>query len=88
MHHESLEFQYPNGKHGVRLIKLPMSWSNNGRVTPNIKKCIEELLSAIGSDDDAAAQENAFDIILDYLVNDEVLLEMMNSISWRPNYLD
>jgi len=34
---EPLQFQYQNGKHGIRLIKLPMSKSNSGTVTPNIK---------------------------------------------------
>jgi hypothetical protein len=38
MHNEPLQFQYSNGKHGVRLIKLPMSKGNDSRVTPNIKK--------------------------------------------------
>jgi hypothetical protein len=37
MHNEPLQFQYSNGKHGVRLIKLRMSKGNDGRVTPNIK---------------------------------------------------
>ncbi len=32
-----LQFQYQNGIHGVRLIKLPMSKSNSGTVIPNIK---------------------------------------------------
>jgi hypothetical protein len=38
---EPLQFQYQNSKHGIRLIKLPMSKSNRGTVTPNIKKCLE-----------------------------------------------
>jgi hypothetical protein len=38
MHNKLLQFQYSNGKHGVRLIKLPMSKGNDGRVIPNIKK--------------------------------------------------
>ena len=45
MHNEPLQFQYSNGKHGVRLIKLPMSKGNDGRVTPNIKKCVDEMHS-------------------------------------------
>ncbi len=40
MHNEPLQFQYSNGKHGVRLIKLPMSKGNDGRVTPNIKNAL------------------------------------------------
>jgi hypothetical protein len=32
MHKEPLQLQYSNGKHGVRLIKLPMSKGNDGRV--------------------------------------------------------
>jgi hypothetical protein len=33
---EPLQFQYQNGKHGIRLIKLPMSKSSRGTVTLNI----------------------------------------------------
>jgi hypothetical protein len=33
MHNEPLQFQYTNGKHGVRLIKLSMSKGKDGRVT-------------------------------------------------------
>jgi hypothetical protein len=42
---EPLQFQHQNGKHGIRLIKLPMSKSNSGTVTPNIKKCINEMIA-------------------------------------------
>ncbi len=47
MHNKPLQFQYSNGKHGVHLIKLPMSKGNDGRVTPNIKKCVDEMLSVV-----------------------------------------
>jgi hypothetical protein len=40
MYNEQLQFQYSNGKHGVCLIKLPMSKGNDGRVTPNIKNLL------------------------------------------------
>ncbi len=47
MHNKPLQFWYSNGKHGVHLIKLPMSKGNDGRVTPNIKKCVDEMLSVV-----------------------------------------
>jgi hypothetical protein len=50
MHSEPLQFQYSNGQHGVRLIKLPMSKGKDGRVTPNIQKCVDEMLSAVSED--------------------------------------
>jgi hypothetical protein len=40
---EPLQFQYQNGGHGIWLIKLPMSKSNSDIVTPNIRKCIDEI---------------------------------------------
>jgi hypothetical protein len=48
LQNEPLEFKYGNGKHGVRLIKLPMSMNNNGTVTPKIKPCIDEIIACFG----------------------------------------
>ncbi len=55
MHNKPLQFQYSNSKHGVCLIKLPMSKGKDGRVTPNIKKFVDEMLSVVSEDvrDDA-----------------------------------
>ena len=43
MHNETLQFQYSKGKHGVRLIKLPMSKGNEGRVIPNKKNVLTKF---------------------------------------------
>jgi hypothetical protein len=71
-HQEPLGFTYSNGKHGVRLIKLPM-WENNcGEVKPNIAACIDELLSVVGEstiDDGGVDEDFIADLLLDYLLN-------------------
>ena len=64
MHNKLLQFQYSNGKHGVRLIKLPMSKGNDGRVTPNIKKCVDEMLSVVSED----VRDDANDIVVNLLL--------------------
>jgi hypothetical protein len=65
---EPLQFQCQNGKHGIWLIKLPMSKSNHGIVTPNIKKCMDEILSVFDDDNDNGARDIVVDVLLDYLV--------------------
>ena len=64
---EPLQFQYQNGKHGIRLIKLPMSKSNRGTVTPNIKRCIDDMLSVF-DDNDKDVADVVVDTLLDYLL--------------------
>ena len=64
MHNEPLQFQYSNGKHGFHLIKLPMSKGNDGRVTPNINKCVDEMLSVVLEN----VREDANDIVVDLLL--------------------
>ncbi len=67
LHKEQLEFKHGNGKHGVRLIKLPMSMNNNGIVTPKIKPCIDEIISSFGDEEEAA--HDIVDTLLEYMIN-------------------
>ncbi len=65
---ELLQFQYQNGKHGIWLIKLPISKSNHGIVTPNIKKCMDEMLLVFNDNDGDGARDIVVDVLLDCLV--------------------
>ncbi len=67
LHKEPLEFKYGNGKHGARLIKLPMLNNNNGTVTPKIKPCIDEIISSFGDEEEAA--HDIVDTLLEYMIN-------------------
>jgi hypothetical protein len=64
MHNEPFQFQYSNGKHEVRLIKLRMSKDNDGRVIPTIKKCVDEMLSVVSED----VRDDANDIVVNLLL--------------------
>ncbi len=90
MHKESLQYQYGNGKHGVRLIKLPMSKGNDGRVTPNIKKCIDEMLSVISEDVKDDANDIVVDLQLYYLLtsNKTKLMEKLCERKMVPKIMD
>ena len=71
---EPLEFKYGNGKHGARLIKLPMSMNSNGTVTPKVKPCIDEIIACFGDEDEAA--HNIVDTLLDYMIqNHKIIFE-------------
>ena len=67
MCNEPLQYNYTNGRHGVRLIKLPMSKSNTGVVKPNIKKCMNDLIACIDDRDDG--NDIVIDILIDYLLS-------------------
>ena len=92
-HQEPLGFTYSNGKHGVRLIKLPMSKNNRGKVIPNIAACIDELLSVVGEstigegdvDEDCVA-----DLLLDYLLNKHQsrVIEKLRESKLIPKVMD
>jgi hypothetical protein len=58
---EPLQFQYQNGKHGIWLIKLPMSKNNSGIVTHNIKKCIDGMLLVFDDDN----KDGVHNVVLD-----------------------
>jgi hypothetical protein len=45
-----------------------MSKSNSGIVTPNIKKCIDEMLLVFDDNDKDGAHDIVVDVILNYLV--------------------
>ena len=64
IHNELLEYHCENGKHAARLIHLLMSRSNDGTVTPNIKRCMEEVIDVVGDEYD----DEAVYILLDYLL--------------------
>ncbi len=49
-----------------------MSKSNSGVVTPNIKKCINEILSIFVNDNNKdGANDVVVDVLLDYLFKNE-----------------
>jgi hypothetical protein len=72
------------------LIKLPMSKSNSGTVTPNIKKCIDEMIAVF----DEANQDGAHDVVvntlIDYLVksNRTKLMEKLRERRIVPKVMD
>ncbi len=90
MHNELLQFQYSIGKHGVHLIKLPISKGNDGRVTPNIKKCIEEMLSVASEDVRDDANDSVVDLLLDHLLqsNTAKLIEKLCERKMVPRVMD
>jgi hypothetical protein len=90
MHNEPLQFQYSNGKHGVRLIKLPMSKGNDSRVTPNIKKCVDEMLSVVSEDVRDDANDIVVDLLLDYMLksNKSKLMEKLHKRKIVPGVMD
>ncbi len=87
---EPLQFQYRNGKHGIQLIKLPMSKSNSGIVTPNVKTCIDETFSVFDDNNRDGAQEVVFDMLLHYLVksNRTKLMEKLRERKMVPKVMD
>jgi hypothetical protein len=87
---EPLQFQYQNGKHGIRLIKLPMSKSNRGTVTPKIKKCIDDMLSVFDDNDKDVADDVVVDTLLDYLLksNRTKLMEISRERKMVPKVMD
>ena len=86
---EPLQFQYQNGKHGIRLIKLPMSKSNSGTVTPNIKTCIHEMIAVFDEADQDGAHDVVVDTLLDYLVknNRTKLMEKLRERRMVPKVI-
>lgn len=69
---EPLEFKYSNGKHGVRLIKLPMSMNNNGTVTPKFKPCIGEKIACFGDEEEAT--HDIVNTLIDYMINNHKII--------------
>jgi hypothetical protein len=45
-----------------------MSKCNDGRLTPNIKKCVDEILSVVSEDVRDDANDIVVDLLLDYLL--------------------
>ncbi len=86
---EPLQFQYQNGKHGIRLIKLPMSKSNRGTVTPNIKKCLDDMLSVF-DDNDKDVADVVDDTLLNYLLKSHrtKLMEKLRERKMVPKVMD
>ena len=63
-HNQPWGFQYENGKHGARLISLPMSKTHDGKVKPNIERCILDMVTIVGDE----YKDDVGDILLDYLL--------------------
>ena len=88
---EQLQFQYQNGKYGIRLIKLLISKSNRGTVTPpNIKKCIDDMLSVYDDNDKDVADDVVVDTLLEYLLksNRTKLMEKLRKRKMVPKVID
>jgi hypothetical protein len=87
---ELLLFQYQNGKHGIWLIKLPMSKSNSSIVTPNIKKCIDEMLLILDDNNKYSAYDVFFDVLLNYIFksNRTKLMEKLRERKMVPKAMD
>jgi hypothetical protein len=87
---EPLQFQYQNGEHDIWLIKLPMSKSNSGIVTPNIKKCIDEMLLVFNDNDKDGAHDVVLYVLLCYLVksNRTGLMEKLCEKMMVPTVMD
>jgi hypothetical protein len=87
---EALQFQYQHDKHGIWLIKLPISKSNRGIVTPNMKKCMDEVLLVFDDNDDDGAHDIVVDVLLDYLVksNRTALREKLHEQKMVPKVMD
>ena len=67
-----------------------MSKSNSGTVTPNIKKCMDELISACDEADQDGAQDVVVDMLLDYLIksNRTKLMEKLREKKMIPKVMD
>ena len=89
-HNESLSFTYSNGKHGVRLIKLPMSKNNRGEVKPNIAACIDELLSVAEEAEAEVGEDYVADLLLNYLLKKHKtkVLEKLRERKLIPKVID
>ncbi len=85
-----LQFQYQNDKHVIWLIKLPMSKSNSGIVTPNVKNCIDGMLLVFDDNNKDGAYDVVIHVLLDYLVksNRINLMEKFSERKMTPIEMD
>jgi len=67
-----------------------MSKGNDGRVTPNIKKCVDEMLSVVSEDVRDDANDNVVDLLLDYLLksNKSKPMEKLHERKMVPRVMD
>ena len=68
-----------------------MSKSNSGIVTPNIKKCIDEMLSIFIDDNNRdGANDVVVEMLLDYLLKNErtKLMEKLHERKMVPKVMD
>jgi len=67
-----------------------MSKGNDGRVTPNIKKCVDEMLSVVSEDVRDDANDIVVDLLLEYLLqsNKSKLMEKLRERKMVPRVMD
>ena len=67
-----------------------MSKSNHGIVTPNIKKCMDEIFLVFDDNNDNGARDIVVDVLLDYLVksNRTKLMEKLRKWKMIPKVMD
>ncbi|KAL7528525.1 hypothetical protein ACHAXR_003576, partial [Thalassiosira sp. AJA248-18] len=90
-HDEPLKYSHVNGKHQVQLIHLPLSKSNDGTVTPSIKRCMEDLLQTIADDTSSYEhQDEAVDQMLDFLIKNHKpkLMKKLRQHRMVPKVMD
>ncbi len=89
---ESLQFTHSNGKHGVRLVELPIQRLERGRLTPNASRCLDAMLSVCEEycDVDSDVEDDIFDHLIDYLLkrNREKMLLKLCERQLIPKILD
>ena len=85
-HNEPLQYTHENGKHAVRLLQLPMSKDNEGKVKPNIKKCMDQLLDVVGNE----YKDEVVDLLLEYLItkHKDKTLDTLREKQMIPNVMD
>jgi hypothetical protein len=89
---QSLQFTHSNGKHGVRLVELPIQRLERGRLTPNASRCLDAMLSVWEEycDVDSDVEDDIFDHLIDYLLkrNREKMLLKLREHQLIPKILD
>jgi len=67
-----------------------MSKGNDGRVTPKIKKCVDEMLSVVSEDVRDDANDIVVDLLLDYLLksNKSKLMEKLRERKMVTRVMD
>ena len=83
MKKEPLQYMHSNGKHGVRLIELPITLSKDGtEVQPNINRFLDEqLLPAINiNTEKEKAKNDITEVLLEYLMDNSRRQRLMEKL--------